>query len=132
MTRFAFDLYLFLFFGGGGWSRTWSTITEATTGLFYYTLLMDDECGAVGGTSGRRNRSTRIKPTLVPLCPQQIPHGLTRARTRDAAWLVSLVTFYIYFSIKRPPDSPKDSFQLQLRKVKKKSNAILVTGCGGL
>jgi hypothetical protein len=24
------------------------------------------------------------KPVAVPLCPQQIPHGLTRARTRDS------------------------------------------------
>jgi hypothetical protein len=25
------------------------------------------------------------KPVPVPLCPPQIPHGLTRARTRDSA-----------------------------------------------
>jgi hypothetical protein len=34
---------------------------------------------------GRGNRSTRRKPAPVPLCPPQIPHDLTRARTRAAA-----------------------------------------------
>jgi hypothetical protein len=24
------------------------------------------------------------KPVLVPLCPPQVPHGLTQARTRDS------------------------------------------------
>jgi hypothetical protein len=42
----------------------------------------DDGCGAIGGMRiGRRHRSTRRKPTLVPLCPPQIPHDLTRARS---------------------------------------------------
>jgi hypothetical protein len=37
----------------------------------------DDECGAIGGMRiGRGNRSTRTKPTPMPLCPPQIPHGL--------------------------------------------------------
>jgi hypothetical protein len=31
------------------------------------------------------NRSTRRKPATVPLCPQQIPHELTRAQTRTPA-----------------------------------------------
>jgi hypothetical protein len=48
----------------------------------------DDECGAVGVmivmiVSG--SRSTRRKPASVPLCPPQIPRGLTRVRTRAAA-----------------------------------------------
>jgi hypothetical protein len=34
--------------------------------------------------SGRENRSTRIKHTIVSLCPTQIPHGLNRARIRAA------------------------------------------------
>jgi hypothetical protein len=45
----------------------------------------DDECGAVGGMSGRGNRSTRRKPAPVPLCPPQIRHDLMRTRTRAAA-----------------------------------------------
>jgi hypothetical protein len=41
---------------------------------------------AIGGMKiGRRYRSTRSKPVLVPLCPPQIPHDLTRARNRAAA-----------------------------------------------
>jgi hypothetical protein len=48
--------------------------------------MIDDECGAVGGMRiGRENRSTRRKPAPVPLCPPQIPHDLTWARTRAAA-----------------------------------------------
>jgi hypothetical protein len=34
---------------------------------------------------GRGNRSTQRKPVPVPLCPPQIPHGLTWDRTRIAA-----------------------------------------------
>jgi hypothetical protein len=30
---------------------------------------------------GKGNRSTRKIPSAVPLCPPQIPHDLTRART---------------------------------------------------
>jgi hypothetical protein len=38
--------------------------------------------GAIGGMKfGRGNRSTRRKPTPAPLCPPQIPHDETRART---------------------------------------------------
>jgi hypothetical protein len=46
----------------------------------------DDECGAVGGMRiGRGSRSTRRKSAPVPLCPPQIPHDLTWARTRAIA-----------------------------------------------
>jgi hypothetical protein len=49
-------------------------------------MIDDDDYGAVGGMRiGRGNRSTRIKPAPVPLCPQQIPHDLTWDRTRAAA-----------------------------------------------
>jgi hypothetical protein len=55
------------------------------TGLLHLTRMVD-ECGAVGGKRiGRGNRSTRRKPAPVPLCPPQIPHDLTWARTRAAA-----------------------------------------------
>jgi hypothetical protein len=48
--------FFFLFFLGVG-SGTESTITEATTGLLYQPRMMmdDDECGAVGGMSGKGN-----------------------------------------------------------------------------
>jgi hypothetical protein len=46
----------------------------------------DDECGTVGRIRiDRGNRSTRRKPASVPLRSPQIPHDLTRARTRTAA-----------------------------------------------
>jgi hypothetical protein len=39
--------------------------------------------GAIGGMKiGRGNRSTRRKPAPAPLCPPQVPHDQTRARTR--------------------------------------------------
>jgi hypothetical protein len=48
-------------------------------------MIDDDERGAVGGMRiGRGKRSTRKKPTPVPLCPPRIPHDLTWARTRAA------------------------------------------------
>jgi hypothetical protein len=58
-----------------------------TTGLLYqHQMIDDDDCGAIGGIRiGRGNRSTRRKPTEVPLCPPQISHDLSRARTRAAA-----------------------------------------------
>jgi hypothetical protein len=57
--------------------------TVATTGLLYQPQMIDDgDCGAIGGMKiGRRNRSIRRKPAPVPLCPPQIPHDQTRART---------------------------------------------------
>jgi hypothetical protein len=39
----------------------------------------------VGMRIGRGNRSTRRKPTPVPLCPPHTPHGLTWNRKRVAA-----------------------------------------------
>jgi hypothetical protein len=40
--------------------------------------------GEIGGMIGRGNRSTRRKPTPVPLCPPQTPHA-ARTRARAAA-----------------------------------------------
>jgi hypothetical protein len=45
----------------------------------------DDYDGEFGGMIVRGNRSTRRKPTPIPLCPPQIPHAFGRARTRAAA-----------------------------------------------
>jgi hypothetical protein len=47
--------------------------------------LDGDECGTVGGMSDKENRNTRRKPAPVPLCPSQIPHDLTWARTLAVA-----------------------------------------------
>jgi hypothetical protein len=55
--------------------------TAATIGLLYQPQMIDDgDCGITGGMKvGKGDRSTRGKPALVPLCPPQIPHVLTRA-----------------------------------------------------
>jgi hypothetical protein len=70
--------------------------TTATTGLLYQPQMIDDgDCGAIGGMKiGRGNRSTRRKPAPVPLCPPQIPHDQTRARTRSAAVGSQRLTFW--------------------------------------
>jgi hypothetical protein len=34
--------------------------------------------GEIGGMIGKGNRSTRIKPARVPLCPPQTPHAARR------------------------------------------------------
>jgi hypothetical protein len=44
----------------------------------------DYDNGEIGGMIGRGNRSTRRKPTPVPLCPPQTPRA-ARTRTRAAA-----------------------------------------------
>jgi hypothetical protein len=44
----------------------------------------DYDDGEIGGMIGRGNRSTRRKPTPVPLCPSQTPHA-ARTRTRASA-----------------------------------------------
>jgi hypothetical protein len=55
-------------------------------GLLYHPQMIYNDYGAIGGMRiGRRNRSTRGKPTPVPLCPLQISHNLTLAPTRAAA-----------------------------------------------
>jgi hypothetical protein len=57
-------------------------VRRPLTGLLYQPWMKDDECGAVGGIRiGRGNRSTRRKRSPVPICPSQIPHDLTWART---------------------------------------------------
>jgi hypothetical protein len=60
--------------------------TAATTGLLYQPQMIDDsDCGAIGGIKcGRGNRSTLRKPAPVPLCPPQIPHHQSWARTQAA------------------------------------------------
>jgi hypothetical protein len=53
--------------------------------LWYQPRMIDDECGAVGGMRiSRGNWSTQRKPAAVPLCPPQIIHYLTWARTQTA------------------------------------------------
>jgi hypothetical protein len=49
-------------------------------------MIDDDDRGAIGAMRiGRGNRSTRKTQAPVSLRPPQIPHDLTRARTRATA-----------------------------------------------
>jgi hypothetical protein len=52
------------------------------TGLLYQPQMIDEgDCGAIGEMKiARGNRSNRRKPV-----PPEIPHDLTRARTREAS-----------------------------------------------
>jgi hypothetical protein len=56
-------------------------------------MIDDGDCEAVGGMKiGRGNRSR--KPAPAPLCPPQIPHEQTWARTRAAAALSQRLTIW--------------------------------------
>jgi hypothetical protein len=60
--------------------------TAATIGLLHEPQTMEDgDCGATDGMKiGRDSRSTRRKRAPVPFCSPQVPHNMTRARTRAA------------------------------------------------
>jgi hypothetical protein len=69
-----------------GWD--WVNLVRRPQTVLLYQLQMIDygDSGAVGGMKiGRGTRSTRRKPATVPLCPPQILHDLTWARTQAAA-----------------------------------------------
>jgi hypothetical protein len=74
----------------------------------YQTQMIDDgDCGTLGGMKiGRENRSTRRKSATVPLCPSQIPHDLTRVRTRAVAVGSQRLTAWAWhgFSIEKSND----------------------------
>jgi hypothetical protein len=61
--------------------------TAATTGLLYQSQMIDDgDCAAIGGIKiSRGNQSTGTNLAPAPLCPPQILHDQTRARTHAAA-----------------------------------------------
>jgi hypothetical protein len=87
---------VFFFFLGVGWNQVhfyWSN---------YWAIVPaqdDDECGTIGGMPGRGNRSTRRRPTPVPLCPPQIPDdpNLSRLGRKLATNRLSYGTAW-YFS----------------------------------
>jgi hypothetical protein len=62
-------------------------VTGIALHFFLPLVYIDDYgCGAVSGMRiGKGNRSTRRKPTPVPLCSPTIPHNMTRDRTRPSA-----------------------------------------------
>jgi hypothetical protein len=74
MSSLYLHLHGFFFILSG--VRLESLCTAATTGLLYQPQMIDGgDYGEIGEMKiGRGNRSTRIKPAPVPLCPPQIPH----------------------------------------------------------
>jgi hypothetical protein len=69
-----------------GWNETVRLVRRPLIGILYQPRMID-EYGTVGGMRiGRRNRNTRRKLAPMPLCPSQIPHDLSGART----WAVAL------------------------------------------
>jgi hypothetical protein len=76
-------IFFFIIISGVGLSPPGNA---ATSGLLYKPqMIVEGDCGAIGGMKiGRGNQRTRRKPAPAPLCPSQIPHDQTRARTRAA------------------------------------------------
>jgi hypothetical protein len=58
--------------GGGGGGVQLGPLGTAVTNRPIVPAPGDYD-GEIGGTIGRRNRSTRRKPAPVPLCPPQTP-----------------------------------------------------------
>jgi hypothetical protein len=81
----------YLIFSGVRLSRRGSA---GTPGLLYWPQMIDDgDYGAISGMKfGRGSRSTRRKPEPAPICPPQIPHEQTLARTRAAAVAIQRLT----------------------------------------
>jgi hypothetical protein len=67
-------------------ASNWGPLGTSATNWPIVPGPFDYEDGEFGGMMiGRGNWSTRRKPAPVPLCPLQIPHDLTWARTPAAA-----------------------------------------------
>jgi hypothetical protein len=83
MTILRINLTLFLIGIVGGGVQL-GPLGTAATNRPIVPAPGDYDVGEIGGMIGRGNRSTRRKPTPVPLCPPQTPHAAW-TRTRDAA-----------------------------------------------
>jgi hypothetical protein len=75
------------------WFPIWSGVEPSPLllwpliGLLHLPSMTDgDDCGGISGVNEwQGNRSTTKKPSPVPLCPLQVQHYLTRARTWTSA-----------------------------------------------
>jgi hypothetical protein len=85
-TGYINQMYFLFYFIIVSWMRLGPLGTAATTGILYQSQMIDDgDCGEIGRIKiGKGHRSTRRKSAPAPLCPPQIPHDQTRARTRAA------------------------------------------------
>jgi hypothetical protein len=74
--------------------------------LYQPQMIDDDDCGAIGGMKiDRGNRSTWRRPAPVPLCPLQISHDPTRARTYAHLFFVLVSSSRSYLYIVSPRNS---------------------------
>jgi hypothetical protein len=69
-------------YSGGGVQL--GPLSTAATNRSIVPAPGDYDDGKIGGMTDNGNRSTRRKPTPVPLCPLQTPYA-ARTRTRAAA-----------------------------------------------
>jgi hypothetical protein len=97
-------------------------VLQPLFGLLYQPQIIDDDCGAISGMRiGRENRTTRRKTAPVPLCPPQIPHDLTRARTRVVAVGSRRLTVWAIprpaIKIQRPALNANRKFSISFRLV---------------
>jgi hypothetical protein len=109
--------------GGVGWDWVHLVLWTLFGPLYQPRMIDDDECEVVGGMRiGRGNRSTQRKPAPVPLCPQQIPHDLTWARTwvavvrsrRQTVWAMARPKLEYYlpyptYACESPPNTEQVS-----------------------
>jgi hypothetical protein len=101
------DIFYIFILMGWDWVHL---VLRPLFGLLYQPQMVDDECVAVGRIwIGKGNRSTRRKTAPVPLCRPQIPHDLTRARTRDAAVGIRRLTAW---AIARPADKSREEVKM--------------------
>jgi hypothetical protein len=75
---------LFFLIGIVGDAVQLGPLGTAVSNTFIVPAPGDYDDGEIGEMIGRRNRSTRRKPTPVLLCPPQKPHA-ARTRSRAAA-----------------------------------------------
>jgi hypothetical protein len=80
-SLFSFPHFFNWYSGGGGGIQLGPLGTAATIRPIVPDPVDYDD-GEIGGMIDRGNRSTRIKPAPMPLCPPLAPHA---ARTRTPA-----------------------------------------------
>jgi hypothetical protein len=83
-ARFESTGYTFLLIGIVGGGVQLGPLSTAATNRPIVPAPDDCDDGEIGGMIGKGNRSTRRKPSPMPLCPPQIPHAV-RSWTRAAA-----------------------------------------------
>jgi hypothetical protein len=112
-------------FLGMGWDWVY-LVLRPLFGLLHQPRMVDNECGAVGGMSGRWNWRTRRKPAPVPLCPPQILQHLIWHRPQvsevGSRWLTTWAMARLGSGLTRSNDYWLELCFVLLRK--KKENRV--------